>query len=66
MLLSLLRAVLFQLVDERGGGGALPIMVLYSKDLSERGTFFMLEIYKRVGISRVEVQKMAEKLLFGC
>ena len=53
-----------QLVD---GGGALPIINgLYIKDLSERGTFFMLEVYKRVGISRVEVQKRAQKLSFGC
>ena len=44
MLLSLLRAVRFQLVDE--GGGGTTYNGLYSKDLIERGTFFMLEVYK--------------------
>ena len=33
-----------------GGGG-----VLYGEAPPERGTFFRLEVYKRVGIARVEV-----------
>ena len=37
-----------------GGGGAPP----------ERGAFFMLEVYKRVNISRVEIQKRAQENLF--
>ena len=34
---------------------------LYREAPPERGTFFRLEVYKRVGISRVEVQKSGGK-----
>ena len=43
-------------IPRRGGGGGLPITDgLYGEDLPERGTYFMLEVYKRAGILRVEV-----------
>lgn len=42
-------------VSWRGGGGATPYNGLYGKALPERGTFFMLQVYEKVGISRVEV-----------
>ena len=34
---------------------------LYGEAPPERGTFFRLEVYKRVGISRAEVEKRAGK-----
>ena len=49
----------------RGGGGGTRYSGLHSKDLSERSTLIMLKVYKRVGISHVEVQKRAQKLSFG-
>ena len=33
-----------------GGGGVLPIMTYYGEAPPKRGTFFMLQVYKRVGI----------------
>ena len=37
-----------------GGGGVLPIYNgLYGEAPPERGTFFSLQVYKRVGISQV-------------
>ena len=36
-----------------GGGGGTLHNGLYGKAPPERGTFFRLEVYKRVGISRV-------------
>ena len=39
----------------RGGGGGTPYNGLYGEAAPERGTFFTLQVYKRVGISRVEV-----------
>ena len=38
-----------------GGGGGTPCNGLYGEAPFERGTLFRLEVYKRVGISRVEV-----------
>ena len=38
-----------------------PYNGLYGEALPERGSFFRLEVYKRVGISRVEVQKRVGK-----
>ena len=41
-----------------GGGGRVggtPYNRLYGEALPERGTFFKLEVYKRVGISQAEV-----------
>ncbi len=35
--------------------------VLYGEAPSERGTFFRLQVYKRVEISQVEVYKRVEK-----
>ena len=35
--------------------GATPYNGLYGEALQERGTFFRLEVYKRVGISHAEV-----------
>ena len=34
---------------------------LYGEALPERGTFFMLQVYERVGISLVEVYERVEK-----
>ena len=36
-------------------GGGTPYNGLYGEALPERGTFFRLQVYKRVGISQVEV-----------
>ena len=36
-----------------GGGGGTPYNGLYREALPERGTFFRLQVYKRVGISQV-------------
>ena len=38
-----------------GGGGDTPYNGLYGEAPPERGTFFRLQVYKRVGISQVEV-----------
>ena len=38
-----------------GHPGGTPYNGLYGEVPPERGTFFRLEVYKRVGISRVEV-----------
>ena len=42
---------------QRGGwgGGDTPYNGLYGEAPPERGTFFRLEVHKRVGISRAEV-----------
>ena len=45
----------------RGGGGGTPYNGPYWEAPPERGTLFKLEVYKRVGISRVEVLKKAGK-----
>ena len=36
-----------------GGGGGTPYNGLYGEAPPERGTFFSLKVYKRVGISQV-------------
>ena len=38
-----------------GGGEGTPYNGLYGEAPPERGTFFRLQVYKRVGISQVEV-----------
>ena len=38
-----------------GGGGGTQYNALYGEAPPERGTFFSLQVYKRVGISQVEV-----------
>ena len=42
-------------------GGATPYSGLYGEAPPERGTFFRLQVYKRVGISQVEVNKRVGK-----
>ena len=38
-----------------GGGGGTPYDGLYGEALPQRGMFFRLQVYERVGISLVEV-----------
>ena len=45
----------------RGGGGGTPYNGLYEEAPPERGTFFRLRVYKRVGISQVEGYKRVGK-----
>ena len=45
----------------RGGGGGTPYNGLYGEAPPERGTFFRLQVYKRVGISQVEVYRRVGK-----
>ena len=44
-----------------GWEGGTPYNGLYGEAPPERGTFFRLEVFKRVRISRAEVQKRAGK-----
>ena len=44
-----------------GGGGGTPYNGLHWEALPEMGTFFKLQVYKRVGISEVEVYKRVGK-----
>ena len=41
--------------------GGTPYNGQYGKAPPERGTFFRLQVYKRVGVSQVEVYKRVEK-----
>ena len=52
-----------QLSKSWGGGGysLTPYNGLYGEALTERGTFFRLQVYKRVGFSQVEVRKRVGK-----
>ena len=43
-----------------GGGGGTPYNGLYGEAPSERGTIFMLPVYERVEISRVEENERVE------
>ena len=45
----------------RRGGGGTPYNGLYGEATPEKGTFFRLQVYKRVGISQVEVYKRVGK-----
>ena len=49
----------------RGGGGGGRTMTLYNglygETLFKRGTFFMIQVYERVGISRVNVYERVGK-----
>ena len=45
----------------QGGGGVTPNDGLYGEAPSERGLFFRLQEYERVGISLVEVYKRGGK-----
>ena len=42
-------------------GGRSPYDGPYGEALPERGIFFMLQVYERVGISLIEVYKMVGK-----
>ena len=44
-----------------GGGGGTPYNGLYGEAPPEKGTFFRLQVYKRVGISQVVVYKRVGK-----
>ena len=44
-----------------GGGGGTPYNGLYGEAPAEGGTFFTLQVYERVGISRVEVNERVGK-----
>ena len=44
-----------------GGGEGTPYNGLYLEAPPERGTFFRLQVYERVGISQVEIYKSVEK-----
>ena len=44
-----------------GEGGGTPYNGLYGEAPFERGTFFRLQVYKRVGVSQVEVYKRVGK-----
>ena len=46
-----------------GGGGGTPYNGLCGKAPPERGTLFTLQVYERVGISRVEVYERVGKSL---
>ena len=48
------------LTTRRGGGGGT-YKGLYGETPPERGTFFTLQVYERVGISRVEVYQRVGK-----
>ena len=41
--------------------GSTPYNGLYGEGMPERGTFFRLQVYRRVGISQVEVYKRVGK-----
>ena len=43
------------------GGGGTPYNGLYGEAPPERGTFFRLQVYERVGISQVVVYKRVGK-----
>ncbi len=57
IVLKLVFALVVHGAKVRGGGG-IPYNDLYGEAPSERGTFFRLEVYKRVGISQVGVYEM--------
>ena len=50
-----------RLRDRIPGGGGTPYNGLYGEAPPERGTFFRLQVYKRVGISQGEVYKRVGK-----
>ena len=49
------------LVQRLNPGEGSPYNGLYGEALPERGTFFKLQVYERVGISLVEVYKRVGK-----
>ena len=46
-------------------GGGTPYNDLYREAPPERGTFFRLQVYERVGISQVQVYETVGKSSFG-
>ena len=44
-----------------GGGGCTPYNGLYGEAPPERGTFFRLQVYERVGVSLLEVYETVGK-----
>ena len=48
-------------VELSSWGWGTPYNGLYGEAPPERGTFFRLQVYKRVGISQVELYKMVGK-----
>ena len=48
------------------GGGGTTYNGLYGEASLERGTFFRLQVYKRVGISQAEVYKRVGKSVILC
>ena len=52
---------MFVVSPREGGGGCTPHNGLYGEAPPERGTFFTLQVYERVGISRVEVYERVRK-----
>ena len=59
MKLTMGRVVL--VLNTPGGGEANPYNGLYGDAPPQRGTFFRLQVYERVGISQGEVSKRVEK-----
>ena len=53
--------VLHSVVRFGSGGGDTPYNGLYGEAPPERGSFFRLQVYERVGISPVEVYEMVGK-----
>ena len=49
------------IMSRLGGGGGTPSNGLYGEAPPERGTFFRLQVYKRVRISQVDVYKRVGK-----
>ena len=51
----------FFAISRGGGGGCTPYNGLYGEAPPERGTFFRLQVYERVGILLVVVYERVEK-----
>ena len=54
-------ATVFIRPGAREGWGGTPYNGLYGEAPPERGTFFRLQVYERVGISQVEIYKRVQK-----
>ena len=51
----------------RGGGGCSPYNGLYGEAPPERGTFFRLQVYERVGILLVVVyERVGKSVIWVC
>ena len=48
--------------NPKPGGGGTPYNGLYGEAPPERGTFFSLQVYERVGILQVEVYKKGTEI----